>query len=133
MGWEKQCIAAGQVDLIPSRLSQIPRLMEAGKIAVDAAFVQITPPDKSGYCSLGVAVDVARVAMEQARLRVGDINPQVPRTFADVLASNTGMIKIFKRSGLKVNAELDQKYYSITMEIEEPQALESSSRAEAIS
>jgi acyl-CoA hydrolase/GNAT superfamily N-acetyltransferase len=83
-GWVAQeAIAAGRVDLIPSRLSQIPRLMETGKIAVDAAFVQITPPDKSGYCSLGVAVDVARVAMEQARLRVGEINPQVPRTFGD--------------------------------------------------
>jgi acyl-CoA hydrolase len=83
-GWVAQeAIAAGRVDLIPSRLSQIPRLMETGKITVDAAFVQITPPDKSGYCSLGVAVDVARVAMEQARLRVGEINPQVPRTFGD--------------------------------------------------
>jgi acyl-CoA hydrolase/GNAT superfamily N-acetyltransferase len=83
-GWVAQeAIAAGQVDLIPSRLSQIPRLMETGKIAVDAAFVQITPPDKSGYCSLGVAVDVARVALEQARLRVGEVNPQVPRTFGD--------------------------------------------------
>ena len=83
-GWVAQeAIAAGQVDLIPSRLSQIPRLMEAGKIAVDAAVVQITPPDKSGYCSLGIAVDVARVAMEQARLRVGEINLQVPRTFGD--------------------------------------------------
>lgn len=85
-GWVAQeAIAAGRVDLIPSRLSQIPRLMETGKIAVDAAFVQITPPDKSGYCSLGVAVDVARVAMEQARLRVGEINSQVPRTFGDTL------------------------------------------------
>jgi len=89
-GWVAQeAIAAGQVDLIPSRLSQIPRLMEAGKIAVDAAFVQITPPDKSGYCSLGVAVDVARVAMEQARLTVGEINPQVPRTFGDTFVHLT--------------------------------------------
>ena len=89
-GWVAQeAIAAGRVDLIPCRLSQIPRLMETGKITVDAAFVQITPPDKSGYCSLGVAVDVARVAMEQARLRVGEINPQVPRTFGDTFVHVT--------------------------------------------
>ncbi len=89
-GWVAQeAIAAGQVDLIPSRLSQVPRLMESGKICVDAAFVQITPPDKAGYCSLGIAVDVARVAMEQASLRVGEINPQVPRTFGDTFAHLT--------------------------------------------
>ncbi|MEJ2156618.1 MAG: GNAT family N-acetyltransferase [Desulfobacteraceae bacterium] len=75
------------MDLIPSRLSQIPRLMETGKITVDAAIVQITPPDKSGYCSLGVAVDVARVAMQQAQLRVGEINPQMPRTYGDTLVN----------------------------------------------
>jgi acyl-CoA hydrolase/RimJ/RimL family protein N-acetyltransferase len=83
-GWVAQeAIAAGRVDLIPSRLSQIPRLMQTGKIAVDAAFVQVTPPDKSGYCSLGIAVDAARVAMEQARLTVAEINPQMPRTYGD--------------------------------------------------
>lgn len=89
-GWVAQeAIAAGRVDLIPSRLSQISRLMETGKITVDAAFVQITPPDQSGYCSLGVAVDVARVAMEQARLRVGEINPLVPRTFGNTFVHVT--------------------------------------------
>ncbi len=87
-GWVAQeAIAAGRVDLIPSRLSQIPRLMETGKITVDAAIVQITPPDESGYCSLGVAVDVARVAMLQAQLRVGEINPQMPRTYGDTLVN----------------------------------------------
>jgi acyl-CoA hydrolase/ribosomal protein S18 acetylase RimI-like enzyme len=89
-GWVAQeAIAAGRVDLIPSRLSQISRLMATGNITVDAAFVQITPPDKAGYCSLGVAVDVARVAMEQARLRVGEINPQVPRTLGDTVVHVT--------------------------------------------
>ena len=89
-GWVAQeAIAAGRVDLIPSRLSQIPRLMETGKITVDAAFVQITPPDKSGHCSLGVAVDVAREAMKQARLKVGEINPRVPWTFGDTFVPVT--------------------------------------------
>jgi acyl-CoA hydrolase len=83
-GWvADEAITAGQVDLIPSHLYRIPKLIEQGQISVDAAFVQITAPDSSGYCSLGIAVDVARVAMDQAQLVVGEINADVPRTFGD--------------------------------------------------
>jgi acyl-CoA hydrolase/GNAT superfamily N-acetyltransferase len=83
-GWPaSDAITAGQVDLIPSRFSEIPRLIESGRIAIDAAFVQITPPDEAGYCSLGMSVDVTRAAMEQAELVVGEINDQLPVTFGD--------------------------------------------------
>jgi RimJ/RimL family protein N-acetyltransferase len=58
-------------------------MIESGTIRIDAAFVQITPPDKAGYASLGVAVDVARQAMEQASLVVGEINDKVPVTYGD--------------------------------------------------
>ena len=46
--------------MIPCRFSQIPKLVASGVIHVDVAFLQITPPDKAGYASLGVSVDVAR-------------------------------------------------------------------------
>ena len=83
-GWvADEAIAAGHVDLIPCYLSRIPALLEKRKIRVDAVFVQITPPDHNGFSSLGVSVDVARLAMEQASLAVGEINPWVPRTLGD--------------------------------------------------
>jgi acyl-CoA hydrolase/RimJ/RimL family protein N-acetyltransferase len=83
-GWVAgEAIRAGRVDLIPCRFSQIPQLMETGPLRIDAAFVQITPPDEAGYASLGVAVDVARQAMEQAKLVVGEINEEAPRTLGD--------------------------------------------------
>jgi acyl-CoA hydrolase/RimJ/RimL family protein N-acetyltransferase len=83
-GWvADEAITAGHVDLIPCYLSRIPDLIEKRKVRVDAVFVQITPPDKDGYSSLGVSVDVARLAMEQANLVVGEINTQVPRTLGD--------------------------------------------------
>jgi acyl-CoA hydrolase/RimJ/RimL family protein N-acetyltransferase len=83
-GWvASEAITAGRVDLIPSRFSEIPRLIASGQIPIDVAVVQITPPNEAGYCSLGVAVDVARYAMEKASLVVGEINPQVPITFGD--------------------------------------------------
>ncbi len=76
-------ISDGYVDLIPSRFAWIPELIESGQVPVHAAFVQISPPDKTGNCSLGVAVDVARQAMDKASLVAGEINPRVPRTFGD--------------------------------------------------
>lgn len=83
-GWvASEAITAGRVDLIPSRFSRVPLLIESGTIRIDVAFVQITPPDEAGYSSLGVAVDVARQAMEQATLVVGEINEAVPRTYGD--------------------------------------------------
>lgn len=83
-GWvAHEAITAGQVDLIPSRFAWIPGLVESGQLPVHAAFVQVSPPDKTGNCSLGVAVDVARQAMEKASLVVGEINPLTPRTFGD--------------------------------------------------
>lgn len=83
-GWvASDAISAGQVDLISSRFSNIPRLFRTGQIPIDVAFIQITPPSAEGYCSLGVGVDVARHAMDQASLVVGEINDQVPFTYGD--------------------------------------------------
>ncbi len=83
-GWvASEAITEGRVDLIPSRFCRIPFLIKSGGISIDVAFVQITPPSPSGYCSLGVGVDVARRAIEQADLVVGEINSAVPVTYGD--------------------------------------------------
>jgi acyl-CoA hydrolase/GNAT superfamily N-acetyltransferase len=85
-GWVAySAIAEGRVDLIPARFSRIPGLIQAGAIRVNVAFIQISRPDLSGYASLGVSVDAARQAMDQARLVVGEINPALPRTLGDTL------------------------------------------------
>ena len=80
-----EAVVAGSVDLIPGRFSQIPRFIKSKRLPIDVAFVQITPPNEDGYCSLGMAVDVAREAMEQASVVVGEINTQIPFTFGDTI------------------------------------------------
>ncbi len=83
-GWvANEAFSAGRVDFIPSPFSRIPRLIESGQIPIDVAIIQITPPNEAGYCSLGVAVDLARQAMDQASLIVGEINTHAPCTFGD--------------------------------------------------
>ncbi len=80
-------ISTGQVDLVPAYASEIPEIIKSRRIDIDVAFIQITPPDESGYCSLGVAVDVAREAMDHASLVVGEINDKMPFTYGDTFVS----------------------------------------------
>ena len=83
-GWvADDAIKEGRVDLIPSRFAKIPKLIKSFLNPIDVAIIQITPPDKNGFCSFGIAIDVAREAMEQATICVGEINTQIPRTFGD--------------------------------------------------
>ncbi len=82
-----EAMLTGSVDLIPARISQVPRIIKSNRIPIDVAFIQITPPDEAGYCSLGVAVDIAREAMERASLVVAEINTDIPFTYGDTVVS----------------------------------------------
>jgi len=85
-GWvASAAIEEGRVDLIPSRFAKIPQLIESLLRPVDVAIVQVTPPSEDGFCSLGIAVDVAHEALEHAAICVGEINTQIPRTFGDTM------------------------------------------------
>lgn len=70
-------------DYIPVFLSEIPRLFDQGIVPLDVALVQVSPPDKHGFCSLGVSVDVARSAVRNARTVIAQVNPNMPRTLGD--------------------------------------------------
>jgi acyl-CoA hydrolase/GNAT superfamily N-acetyltransferase len=73
----------GKIDYIPEYLSQIPRLFSSHRIGLDAALVQVSPPDKFGYCSLGISVDITRSAVEHANVVIAQVNPKMPRTWGD--------------------------------------------------
>ncbi len=78
----RQAVKDGRADFIPAFLSDIPDMMRT-VLPVDVALVQVSPPDKHGYCSLGVSVDVARTAVNCAKYVIAQVNPQVPRTLGD--------------------------------------------------
>ena len=82
-----EIVVSKRVDLIPARISQLPKIIKSSRIPIDVAFIQITPPDKAGYCSLGIAVDIAREVMEKAKLVVAEINAETPFTFGDTIVS----------------------------------------------
>jgi acyl-CoA hydrolase len=73
----------GKIDYIPEYLSQIPRLFASHRIGLEVALVQVSPPDKFGYCSLGVSVDITRSAVEHAAIVIAQVNPRMPKTWGD--------------------------------------------------
>lgn len=75
----------GRADYVPVFLSDIPALFESGRIPLDAALLQLSPPDRHGYCTLGTSVDAALAAARSARLLVAEINEQMPRTLGNTL------------------------------------------------
>ncbi|MFS4417935.1 acetyl-CoA hydrolase/transferase family protein [Maribacter sp. 2307ULW6-5] len=76
----RQGINTASGDYIPIFLSEIHLLFQRQILPLDVAFVQVSPPDRHGYCSLGVSVDVALPAIRTAKKIVAQINPHVPRT-----------------------------------------------------
>lgn len=70
-------------DYIPVFLSEIHWLFRKRILPLDVAFIQVSPPDKHGYCSLGVSVDITLPAIQTAKTVVALINPRVPRTHGD--------------------------------------------------
>jgi acyl-CoA hydrolase len=70
----------GRADFVPIFLSDVPELFLSGSVPLDVAVVQLSPPDRHGYCSLGTSVDAARAAVDCARFVIAEINEQMPRT-----------------------------------------------------
>ena len=73
----------GRADYIPVFLSEIPGLIRKGIISIDVALMNVTPPDKHGFVSLGTSVDVAVAAVQCAKQVIAQVNSKVPRSLVD--------------------------------------------------
>jgi len=76
----RAAVAEGRADYTPVYLSELPWLIKSKKIRIDVALVQVSPPDKHGFVSLGVSIDVTRVAVSAAQLVIAEVNENMPRT-----------------------------------------------------
>lgn len=79
----RHTLAAGNGSYTPVFLSELPNLFRRNIIGLDVAFIHVSPPDSHGYCSLGVSVEATLAAIENSKLVIAQINPQMPRTFGD--------------------------------------------------
>ena len=79
----RHTIAAGNGSYTPVFLSELPNLFRKQIINLDVAFIHVSPPDRHGYCSLGVSVEATLAAIHNSKTVIAQVNPQMPRTFGD--------------------------------------------------
>lgn len=80
----REAVQEGRADFMPIFLGEIPALFRE-RLTPDWALVQLSPPDKHGYCTVGVSADVVLSAIRHARHVVAEINPNMPRTWGNTI------------------------------------------------
>ncbi len=78
--------AGGQerwIDFIPNCFSELPGMIERGRIPADVVFSMASPMDAHGYFALGLAADYTMAAIAKARAVVLEVNPHVPFAFGN--------------------------------------------------
>jgi acyl-CoA hydrolase len=88
IGALRSLTAAHKLAIIPSHVSQIGPMIEAGIIGCDVAFVQVSPPDADGNHSFGLISDHVQAAVKKARIVIAEVNEQVPFTFGELLPAS---------------------------------------------
>jgi acyl-CoA hydrolase len=81
--FSREAVNRGQVDYAPVFLSRVPSLFRDGFLQADMALLQCSPPDRHGYMSLGISVDMAKAVIETARLTAVQVNRRMPRVHGD--------------------------------------------------
>src|SRR5512138_3265934 len=111
----RRAVEEGRADYLPVFLSEVPSLFRSGILPLDVAMVHVSPPDRHGFCSLGVSVDVSRAAVQTARTVVAQVNPRMPRSLGD------GLIHV---DDIDYLVEVDDPIYELA-----PSALSAEERA----
>ncbi|MFY9345934.1 MAG: 4-hydroxybutyrate CoA-transferase, partial [Planctomycetota bacterium] len=97
----RDAVARGDADYVPAFLSEMPALFRERVLPLDVALVHVSPPDRHGYCSLGVSVDIARAAVDSAAVVIAQVNARMPRTHGDGLVHHRRFA-----AAVQVDAEL---------------------------
>lgn len=79
----RHTLMAGNGSYTPVFLSELPYLFRKNIVPLDVVLIHVSPPDSHGYCSLGVSVEATLAAIENAKIVIAQVNPQMPRTFGD--------------------------------------------------
>ncbi len=79
----RDAINQGRADYTPVFISEIPALFREGIVPLDVALIQTSPPDRHGFVSLGISVDIVRAAVESARVVIAQVNRRMPRTHGE--------------------------------------------------
>lgn len=90
----RKSVQSGYSDYIPVLLSETQKLYRCGALPCDVAMIQVSPPDRHGFVSLGTSVDATLAAIECAKTVIAVVNPNVPRAWGQAIIP-ADMIDIF--------------------------------------
>lgn len=76
----RKAVNEGRGDYIPVFLSEVPGLIRKGILPIDVALLNVSPPDKHGFCSMGVSLVGSLPASETAKTIIAQVNPNMPRS-----------------------------------------------------
>ena len=119
----RSAVGAGAADYTPCFLHEIPGFMHSGRLPVDVALIQVSPPDEHGRHSLGIAVDVMPAAVANARLVIAQVNARMPRTHGEswivredidlFVAGDAPLLELPAREGCPEAAEIGRHCASL--------------------
>jgi 4-hydroxybutyrate CoA-transferase len=102
----RAAINEGRAEFVPVQLSDVPLLMESGLLPLDAVFVNVSPPDEHGFCSLGTSVESMQTGIRCAKTVIAQLNRSMPRTHGD---------SFVHVSQIDLAVEVDQPPYVYTL------------------
>lgn len=81
----RKAVDRGEAQIIPCFLGEVPALFREGYLPLDVTLLNVSPPNKDGYCSYGVSADLAFSAAECSKTIIAQVNRQMPFSYGDPL------------------------------------------------
>ncbi|MCX7991766.1 MAG: GNAT family N-acetyltransferase [Proteobacteria bacterium] len=82
-GGLREAVNKGLADYTPIFLSNLPSLFEKKIVPIDVALIQTSYPDRHGYVSLGISVDIVKTVVENAKIVIAQLNSYMPRVHGE--------------------------------------------------
>lgn len=79
----RELLDAGKLDIMPCHYSEVGRMVASGALKIDVLMVQVSPPNKNGDYSFGMANDFLVPAITRARVVIAEVNAQCPWTHGE--------------------------------------------------
>jgi acyl-CoA hydrolase len=80
LGSLRRLSGQGRLTVVPCSYSALPKLFAEGALPCDVGLVQVSPPDRDGYCTLGVGADYTADAIAHTPILIAEVNQRMPAT-----------------------------------------------------
>lgn len=82
-GNTRNAVSQNKADYTPCFFYEVPKLFSSGTMPVDVAIINVSRPDRYGYCSFGVSCDYTKPAAQNAKIVIAEVNDKMPTVMGD--------------------------------------------------